>query len=71
MQSGLQFLGLKQEIKMLLPLHTEVDFVGGDKPAKEMKDVQGLEVQAYKDALQDIVKAIAVADLLGKSLKDF
>ncbi|CAK9057304.1 unnamed protein product, partial [Durusdinium trenchii] len=48
-----------------------VDFVGGDKPAKEMKDVQGLEVQAYKDALQDIVKAIAVADLLGKSLKDF
>ncbi|CAK9084998.1 unnamed protein product [Durusdinium trenchii] len=52
-------------------LQKRVEFLGGDKPAKELKDVEDATVSAYKEALTDLVKAISIADTAGKSLKDF
>lgn len=48
-----------------------MQFVGGDKPRDELKDLEALEVVAYKEALADLVKAIAIADRLGKCPADF
>ena len=45
--------------------------MGGDKPSNKLKDFESDEVMAYKQALQDLVKGVAVAHSLGKTSKDF
>lgn len=49
----------------------QVEYVG-DKAIPEMKkSLDSDEVQTYLQALQDMLKAIAIADSLGQSLKDY
>eukprot|EP00438_Fugacium_kawagutii_P012769 Skav214218 [mRNA] locus=scaffold489:544926:549630:+ [translate_table: standard] len=49
-----------------------VEFVGGDKPVDELKmALDSDQATAYIQALQDLVKAISIADSMGKSMKDF
>ena len=43
----------------------------GDKEAEKCKKIDGDEVVAYKKALTDLVKAVSIADFLGKTLGDF
>lgn len=49
----------------------QINFVGGDKPVDKLKDMHGEEVSAYQEALTELVKAVGVADLLGKTFGDF
>ncbi|CAK9065650.1 unnamed protein product [Durusdinium trenchii] len=48
-----------------------VRFVGGDKPSGYLKDIDCEEVQAYKAALAEMVRAVAIAVALGKGPTDF
>ena len=45
--------------------------MGGDKPSEKIMAVDSSEVNAYKDALVDLVKAVGVLICQGKNLKDF
>ena len=49
----------------------QVDYVGGDKPAEECKKTDSEEVEHYRQALEDLVKAVSIAHALGTTLKDF
>ena len=49
----------------------QVRFVGGDKPSGYLKDIDCEEVQAYKAALAEMVRAVAIAVALGKGPTDF
>ena len=42
----------------------------GDKEAEKCKKIDD-DVVAYKKALTDLVKAVSIADSLGKTLGDF
>lgn len=42
----------------------------GDKEAEKCKKIDD-DVVAYKKALTDLVKAVSIADFLGKTLGDF
>ena len=48
----------------------QVNFMG-DKEAEKCKKIDDDEVVAYKKALTDLVKAVSIADFLGKTLGDF
>ena len=49
-----------------------MEFAGGDKPASELtKDVDSEEMQAYKQALAELLKAVSVVQYIGKSLTHF
>ena len=49
----------------------QVNFVGGDKPSKELRDFEDLEVLGFKEALAELVKSVGVASSLGKTIADF
>lgn len=49
-----------------------MEFVGGDKPVGELKmSLTSDQATAFLEALQDLLKAISVADSMGKSMKDY
>lgn len=48
-----------------------MDFVGGDKEKHLCKDLVSDEVDAYRAALAELVKAVSVAHSLGKNPGDF
>ena len=45
--------------------------MGGDKEAEKCKKIDDDEVVAFRSALTDLVKAVSIADFLGKSQEDF
>ena len=49
---------------------TEINFIGGDKPPEKLKAISNSEVIAYGESLQELVKAVGVADCLGMGLDD-
>ena len=57
--------------QLVLPPSPQVEFVGGDKPKDELKPVDDPCVLGYKQALQDLVKAVGVAHFLGKTPESF
>ena len=48
-----------------------MEFLGGDLPKDKLKPVSDPEVVAYQQALSDLIKAIALLNFLGKTLKDY
>lgn len=50
---------------------TQIIFVGGDKRADQLKSMEAEDVIAYKEALTELVKAVSVAQALGKRPEDF
>lgn len=59
------------ETSLLPSSFAQVDFVGGDKPKEDCKDVKSDEVENYRQALQELVKAVSIAHALGKTLSDY
>ena len=62
---------------MYIWLHTqptscpaEINFMGGDKPPEKLKAISNSDVSAYGVSLQELVKAVGVADCLGVHLDD-
>ena len=48
----------------------EINFMGGDKPPEKLKAISNSDVIAYGESLQELVKAVGVADCLGMDLED-
>lgn len=49
----------------------KVSFAGGDIPADECKSFESEEMENYKQALQDLVRAVSIAHAQGKTLGDY
>ena len=45
--------------------------LGGDKPSSLCKAMDSDEIETYKQAMQDLVKAVAIAHAQGKTLDDY
>ena len=52
-------------------MHTKVEFAGGDKPADECKNLSEEEMDSYKSALAEVVKAVSIAHCVGKTPDNF
>jgi len=52
-------------------VHNKVEFAGGDKPADECKDISEEQIDSYKSALAEIVKAVSIAHCVGKTPENF
>jgi len=48
-----------------------VEFAGGDKEKEGCKALDSDEMEAYKGALHDLVRAVSIAHFLGLSTSDF
>ena len=49
----------------------QVNYVGGDKPHEECKDLDSEDVESFRAALTDLVKAVSIAHALGKTYQDY
>ena len=58
-------------IKIVSLWAPKVSFAGGDIPADECKSFESEEMENYKQALQDLVRAVSIAHAQGKTLGDY
>lgn len=58
-------------IKIVSLWAPKVSFAGGDNPADECKSFESEEMENYKQALQDLVRAVSIAHAQGKTLGDY
>ena len=58
-------------IKIVSLWAPKVSFAGGDNPAAERKSFESEEMENYKQALQDLVRAVSIAHAQGKTLGDY
>ena len=49
----------------------QITYAGGDKPSSLCKAMDSDEIETYKQAMQDLVKAVAIAHAQGKTLDDY
>ena len=49
----------------------QVDYAGGDKCGDKCQDLESKDILDYKNALDDLIKAVSVAHSMGKTLRDF
>ena len=49
----------------------QITYAGGDKPSSRCKAMDSEEIDTYKQAMQDLVKAVAIAHAQGKTLDDY
>ena len=49
----------------------QVDYVGGDKAAEDVKDPKSKEIDEYIRALRDLVKTVSICHFLGKTPEEF
>ena len=60
-----------KDIPSIFLTFAQVEFVGGDKPATQCKDLESEEVVALKTALIELVIGVSIAHAVGKSLSDY
>lgn len=50
---------------------SQVEFRGGDKPDDQLKNVDDAQLTDFAEALQELLKAIAIVNVRGKQPSDF
>lgn len=59
---------------VLYPQHhmsDQVEYVGGDKAAEDLKDPKSNEIAEYIRALRDLCKSVSICHFLGMTPEDF